>query len=171
MWWTPHTFINGLPVWHTQFIHMQFYITLWIVQISLCIFLYGQLVIPQTGEAFSSLYEKLLAWSLELSQQFAMNDCACTHMKIEQVVEEKQLSYSAWSLSLPDLSSTLGVIAFSVSARGRASTTSPGLIWKSVNGLNLGLNIMHIHQPHIYSCISLCICIEFDYSYLDYDQD
>ena len=89
-------------------------------------------------------------------------------MKIEQVVEEKQLSYFACSLSLPDLSSMQGVIAFSVSAC--ASTTSPGLIWKSVNGLN----IMHIHQPHIYSSIlALCICIEFDCSYLamDYDQD
>ena len=43
----------------------------------------GQLVIPQTGETFSSLYEKLLAGSLELSQQFVMNDCACTHIKIE----------------------------------------------------------------------------------------
>ena len=84
----------------------------------------GQLVIPQTGETSSSLYEKLLAGSLELCQQFVMNDCACTHMKIEQVVEEKQLSYFAWSLSLPDLSSTQSVIAFSVSAR--ASTTSPG---------------------------------------------
>ena len=99
----------------------------------------GQLVISQTGETFSSLYEKLLAVLLELSQQFVINDCACTHMKIEQVIEEKQLSYFACSLSLPDLSSTQGVITFSVSAR--ASTTSPGLIWKSVNGLN----IMYIH--------------------------
>ena len=116
----------------------------------------GQLVIPQTGETFSSLYETLLAGSLELSQQFVTNDCACTDMKIEQVVEEKQVNYFACSLSLPDLSSTQGVIAFSVSAR--ASTTSPGLIWKSVNELNLGLNTMHIHQPHIYSSIYL-LCV------------
>ena len=67
----------------TLFIHVQFYVYHVMNHADFIVYLFvtmdGQLVISQTGETFSSLYEKLLAGLLELSQQFVMNDCACTH--------------------------------------------------------------------------------------------